>query len=173
MEVLDIPLGLRLSTNSRTEFWNISIVETPASAGGNLTFNANGLNGGDTRMVINDDTGNVGIGTTAPRALLDVNGTFRVNNGFVFSRIQAGTATVGNSRSERKNIVVNFPLAFDAIPMVMATARGGNFPDTFAVTTTAISNRQFNINVLRLDRGSGWGQNLQLDWIAWDGSNVT
>lgn len=171
MQEFVTPLVLR---SSRGEVWNISIVEErPGSAFGNLTFNANLASGGITRMVINDDTGNVGIGTTAPRALLDVNGTFRVNNGTVFSQIQAGTATVGNSSSERKNIVVNFRGPFDRVPQVMATARGGNFPDTFAVTTTAISNRQFNINVLRLDRGSGWGQNLQLDWIAWDGSNVT
>ena len=171
MPEFDTPLGLR---SSRGEVWNISIVEeTPGSASGNLTFNANQVSGGDTRMVINDDTGNVGIGTTAPRAKLDVLGSFRVNNGTVFSRIQAGTATVGNSRSQRKNIVVIFLIPFDRIPQVMATARGGNFPDTFAVTTTAISNRQFSINVLRLDSGGGWGQNLQLDWIAWDGGSVT
>ncbi len=165
MPDFDTPLGLKSSTGF--EFWNIN-VETTGTASGNLVFNANSLTGGfDPKMVINDDSGNVGIGTTNPAARLDVNGSFRVNEGTVFSRIQAGTASVGNSGSQQKNIVVNFPAPFSNLPKVIATARGGNFPDTFAITTTAISTMQFRINVRRLDSFSGWGQNLQLDWMAW------
>ncbi|MGB5711303.1 MAG: hypothetical protein WBM44_10390 [Waterburya sp.] len=163
MPDFDVPIGLQSSTG---EFWNIDI-ETVGTANGNLEFVANSLAGGTPQMVINDETGNVGIGTTVPNAKLDINGSLRVNNGTIFSRIQAGTAIVGSSGSKRKNVVVNFPIGFSNPPKVIATARGGNFPDTFAVTTTAISTAQFRINVLRLDGGNGWGQNLQLDWFAW------
>ncbi len=159
MEEFNTPVGL---LSSRGENWNINV-----DTSGNLTFNADSLTDGNTRMVINDETGNVGIGRANPQAKLDVNGTFRVNEGTIFSRIQAGTATVGNSTSNRKNIVVNFPIPFSNPPKVIATARGGDFQDTFAVTTTAISTTQFRINVLRLDGAGGWGQNLQLDWMAW------
>ena len=259
MDVLETPVELRPS-NGSAERWNINVDTGTGDTNGNLTFNANSPTAGNTRMVINDETGNVGIGTPTPQAplhiyspnnpttlriqssagfgagrlefwsdpqgsspewrpgfiqstdqaggtwtgglaffvngtgfanrtaeievmritngrvgirrsnpqaTLDVNGTFRINEGTIFSRIQAGTATIGNSSSQRKNVIVNFPTPFSTLPKVTATARGGDFPDTFAVTTTAISNTQFRINVLRLDSTVGWGQNLQLDWMAW------
>jgi hypothetical protein len=44
-------------------------------ASGNLLFNANSVDGaGNTRMSINDDNGRIGIGTTAPNRLLDIQG---------------------------------------------------------------------------------------------------
>ena len=79
--------------------------------------------------------------------------------------IQSGTVTIGNSTSQLKNVLVDFPTPFLNPPKVITTTRGGDFGDTFAVTTTAISTTQFRINVRRLD-GDSWGQNLQLDWIA-------
>ncbi|MDJ0577747.1 MAG: hypothetical protein QNJ65_21630 [Xenococcaceae cyanobacterium MO_234.B1] len=117
MEEFNTPVGL---LSSRGENWNINV-----DTSGNLTFNADSLTDGTTRMVINDETGNVGIGRSNPQAKLDVNGTFRVNEGTIFSRIQAGTATVGNSTSRRKNIVVNFPTPFSNPPKVIATEKHG------------------------------------------------
>jgi hypothetical protein len=167
MPEFETPLGLRAPNG---EAWSIKIPDT-GTASGNLMFIANSLTGNEpaarTMMLINDETGNVGIGTQNPAARLDVEGTFRVNRGTLFSKIQAGTATVGSSSSQRKNIVVSFPGSFLIPPKIIAIARGGNYPDTFAVTTTAISTTQFSVNVLRLDRSSGWGQNLKLDWMAW------
>jgi len=110
----------------------------------------------------------VGINTADPAATLDVNGSLRIGGGTVISRMQSGTATVGSSGAQRVNITVFFPTAFTSAPRVMATARGGNFPDTFAVTTTAISATSFSINIMRMDSTSAWGQTLLLDWMAWN-----
>ena len=50
---------------------------------------------------------------------------------------------------------------------VIAFPRGGVFPDVFAVTTRSISTTNFQVNIMRLDSATGWGQQLQLDWMAW------
>jgi|LGVF01.1.fsa_nt_gb hypothetical protein len=63
------PFGLESSTN---QFWNLTV----NNANGNLEFNANrnDSGGGDLRLVINDDNGNVGIGTADPNHKLHVEG---------------------------------------------------------------------------------------------------
>lgn len=61
------PFGLVSTTN---QFWNITV----NNENGNLEFNANrnDSGGGDLRLVINDDNGNVGIGTSEPKHKLHV-----------------------------------------------------------------------------------------------------
>jgi hypothetical protein len=61
---VDTPLGLR-----GNGFWNIDVDDN-----GDLRFNANSLTGGSARMLINDDNGNVGIGTLTPAVKLHVKG---------------------------------------------------------------------------------------------------
>jgi len=63
------PFGLVSSTN---QFWNLTVND----ANGNLEFkaNRNDSGGGDLRLVINDDNGNVGIGTANPTNKLHVEG---------------------------------------------------------------------------------------------------
>lgn len=123
------------------------------------------VNGGDRLTILNN--GNVGIGGLNPQAKLDVSGTFRVNEGTIFSRIQAGTATIGSSNLQRKNLAITFPTPFLDLPKVIVTARAEDLQNVFAVTTGGISNEQFLITILRLDSPAGWSQNLQLDWMAW------
>jgi len=116
--------------------------------------------------------GNVGIRTLTPGATLDVLGSFRLSGGTVLSKIQSGTAPVGDSPTTRdKKITVNFPVSFTSVPKVIASARaepGTDWPDTFAVTTRSISTTQFTVNLVRVDSAVGWKQNLQLDWMAWE-----
>jgi hypothetical protein len=135
--------------------------------------------------------GRVGIGTTVPsskfdvvngsitvrgtNAGLEVNGPVKVNSiqvdsGTILSRIQAGTAFVGgNGVSGVKTITIIFPSPFSTAPKIMVTPRGENYADVFAVTTRNISTINFQINVQRVDGSlSTWGQNLQVDWFAWE-----
>jgi hypothetical protein len=148
-----------------------AIIKTvvPTGGGGDLVFQTRepAFAGINERMRITN-TGQVGIGTTTPGAKLDVAGSFRLNGGTVLAKIQGGTATMGISGSPTKTVNVIFPTSFAGIPKVIALARGGNFPDVFALTTTAISPTSFTIRVRRLDTLTGWGQNLQLDWLAWE-----
>jgi len=87
------PFGLQ-ETAAGGELWNIDI-----PGGGNLAFNSNSLTVGTTRMVINDDTGNVGIGTTNPSQKLQVNGTVLANGLTVPSdlRYKEDIASLSNS----------------------------------------------------------------------------
>lgn len=61
------PFGLISTTN---QYWNINV----NNENGNLEFNANrnDSGGGDLRLVINDDNGNVGIGTDEPNRKLHI-----------------------------------------------------------------------------------------------------
>ena len=60
-----------------------------------------------------------------------------------------------------------FSQPFAAPPRVILTPRGQSYGDTFAATTTNVTTTGFTANVWRAD-ASGWGQSLQLDWMAWD-----
>jgi hypothetical protein len=124
-------------------------------------------------LVIND-SGNVGIGTTDPKAKLEVAGFLKtsslsIGGGTVVTKLVAGSISVGSSGSQLKVVTVTFPEAFSTAPQVIAVARAsGDFPDVFAVTIRSVAKDKFVANVLRLDSPTGWGQNLQLDWFAWD-----
>jgi hypothetical protein len=132
------------------------------------------LSGGGGAETMRVTGGKVGIKVSNPGATLDVNGSFKakslsVNGGSVFSKIQAGSATAGNSSVNiKRNFSVKFPSSFVRTPHVIAMARGGNFKDTFAVTTTFVSRSSFRVNIKRLDGAGGWGQRLVLDWFAWE-----
>ncbi|HTD24372.1 MAG TPA: H-type lectin domain-containing protein [Terriglobales bacterium] len=124
-------------------------------------------------LVLGDGTVNVGVGTPTPGAKLDVSGTVRVGNatttGTTIGAIQAGTATLGTSLTQEAQFTVTFPSTFASVPHVIVTARAADatVADVFAVSTRSISTTQFVINIIRLDMNAGWGQNLQLDWFAW------
>lgn len=134
------------------------------SAGAPLYLN-NGAAAPNT--FINPQGGNVGVGTANPGAKLDVVGSFRVGGGTAISKMLSGTATIGASGSNEKQITVNFASAFGAAPQVLVTARGQNFNDVFAITTRGISASAVTIRVRRVDTSSGgWAQNLQVDWMA-------
>lgn len=141
---------------------------TASGSTSNLYFRT----GGDvTRMVVNS-SGNVGIGTNSPVAKLDINGSIRIDEGTTFSKMQGGTFVVGTGLAGVNTRTITFSSAFSSIPKVIVTVRtedGYAFNDVFVVTTKQITTTDFKINIYRVDSpGSAWGQNLQIDWFAWN-----
>ncbi|MBN2862612.1 MAG: hypothetical protein JXN62_05585 [Bacteroidales bacterium] len=99
-----------------------------------------------------------------------IDGNLQIQGGTSIGMTQAGTYTAGvNSSGGVKTFTITFPTAFGTIPKINVTPRGENFTDVFAVTTRNISTTSFQVNVFRVDGAGGiWGQNLKLDWYAWE-----
>jgi Head domain of trimeric autotransporter adhesin/H-type lectin domain len=112
--------------------------------------------------------GGVGINTANPAgAALAVVGGIRTGvNGTVQSRVQFGTATVGTGTNGVNTFTITFPTAFTVAPKVFVMAKGNDNPDTFAISTRAVTTANFKVNIVRIDITSGWGQPLQVDWYA-------
>lgn len=92
METFTTPLVLR---SSNGQLWNIDVVSEGGNSG-NLTFNANRPDGGETRLSINDVTGSVNIGGT-------FGGTLSVNGGGGIGVIASSTTSAGVFGSSRSN----------------------------------------------------------------------
>ncbi len=115
--------------------------------------------------------GNIGIGVTAPDNKLDVVGTFQLGNGTSFSKLQAGTYTVGSNASTGVKVVtLTFPSAFTTVPKIVITPRNENgINDIVVISTRNITTTNAVILIYRVDAAGGtWGQNLQFDWFAWE-----
>ena len=86
----DGTMQLRLmGTASQTSYWDIG---REALSTGQFRFIASRNGTVITPMVIDDQTGNVGIGTTAPSEKLHVSGNLRVTGAFVDSSASVGSA---------------------------------------------------------------------------------
>ena len=94
-----------------------------------------------------------------------------VGEGTEIDQIQSGTSTIGaNAGGGVKAVTISFPDgAFLTTPRVICTVKGGDYVDTFVVSTRSISTTSFTVNIYRVDNSGGnWGQDLKLDWIAID-----
>jgi hypothetical protein len=87
-------------------------------------------------------------------------------NGTVQSRVQFGTATVGTGTNGVNTFTITFPTAFATVPKVFVMTKGNDNPDTFAISTRAVTTANFKVNLIRIDTAGGWGQSLQVDWYA-------
>lgn len=119
--------------------------------------------------------GNVGIGTTTPGVMLDVNGTtttngLQVGNGTTFSKMQSGSVTVGPSASSELVYTLTFPVAFtSSTPKIFVTARNEpstSYSDAFSVSIKSISAASVTFNIQRTDTNGAWAQQLRLDWFG-------
>mgnify|MGYP000464549129 CR=1 FL=1 len=82
---------------------------------------------------------------------------------------QSGTVTVGPhgyNTSHEAVVTVVFNQPFSKLPRIVVTPRGGAYDDAFAATLTSVNSVGFRVNIVRLDGSFGWGQDLQLDWLA-------
>lgn len=169
-----VKVGRGRNADGTLEFMNNGWGRLGATNGLSIWSDGNADVNDNPQMHISQ-AGNVGVGTTAPGAKLDVVGKTETdqlqvgNNGDTFSTMQSGTATLG-SGSNVAVYTVNFNAAFASAPKVMCTVRtqtGQSYTDTFAVTTKNIGTNNFQVNVVRVDGGgTGWGQTLLLDWMA-------
>ncbi|MBC8096260.1 MAG: hypothetical protein H7Y43_10635 [Akkermansiaceae bacterium] len=139
------------------------------TTGGNqygLDFYTAGFN----RMTILNN-GNVGINTNSPQATLDVNGSFRINQGTVFTRVQAGIFSVGTSGGVSKSVTNAFPRVFNTMPTVTATPvceAGTDYADVFCLTIRRVTTTNFVVNFYRVDTAGGWAQNPRVSYQAWE-----
>ncbi len=124
----------------------------------------------------NGNTGNVGIGTSSPSEKLDVAGNatvdgLQVGNGTMFSNMQGGKVTVGQSGGQTLifvNVVFNTP--FTGVPNVICTASnesGTIYDDSFNITVRFVTNTGFQMVVNRVD-GETWGQSVEAFWMAFE-----
>ena len=85
---------------------------------------------------------------------------------------EAGIATIGSSSTKVKKATITFMSPFTAVPVVVATTLQdagyptGSIDDTFAVSVTGVTTAKFSVNIIRVDAGPGWGQNLRLGYSA-------
>jgi hypothetical protein len=115
--------------------------------------------------------GGMGVNTNNPGATLDVNGSLRVGNGTtIFNNLQAGLAQMASdSATVKTNFTFSFPKAFGSVPNVLVSARSASdVDDTFAVTVRRVTTTTCTVNVVRTDNPSGWGQHVQVTWLAWE-----
>lgn len=116
-------------------------------------------------------TAAVGINTNTPGATLDVNGSFRVGSGTtIFNNLQAGLAQMStDSTTVKTNFTFTFPKAFNSVPNVLVSPRSStDVDDTFAVTVRRVTTTTCTVNVVRTDSAAGWGQHMQVTWLAWE-----
>jgi hypothetical protein len=88
----------------------------------------------------------------------------------------AGTLVAEGGTKGTYRYTVTFAPAFTAVPIVLATPlQGTNYPqtniaDTFAITVTSVTAKDFTVNVNRVDiigqATQGWDQNLRLAYTA-------
>jgi len=144
---------------------------TGTVADARLSTNVALLNFNQTFTGTNIFNTSVGIGTNHPQATLDVNGSFRINQGTKFTHVQDGIFTAGPSTTNSLAVTNSFPAAFNNPPTVLATAvnqSGTDFPDSFCVTVRRVTTTNFVVNIVRVDQNGLWGQNLRISYHAWE-----
>ncbi len=147
--------------------WTIGMLNGNTETGFGISEDG-GVGGFGTPRMYLQAGGNIGVGTTTPGAKMDINGSVKVGGGTVINRMQIGQIAVGSGTAGVKQIVITFPVAFAAVPMVVVTPQGvGGSTETFAASVAQVSNNQCTINIYRTDlNGGAWTQSLLLNWYA-------
>ncbi|MGE5342953.1 MAG: hypothetical protein ACM3SY_15875 [Candidatus Omnitrophota bacterium] len=88
------------------------------------------------------------------------------------TQIQSGVFTVGSHGNYPYRFIVTFEKPFNSIPVFVAnTLQGAEYsavdlPDTYAVSVKSVTRSEATVQIWRVDKVEGWGQNLRLGWMA-------
>ncbi|MEM1323045.1 MAG: hypothetical protein AAGG75_22460 [Bacteroidota bacterium] len=102
---------------------------------------------------------------------LTVDGALNVGNGTNINKIVSGKFNAGHhGGSGVKTVTINFGTTFSSVPKVVVTpVEGGPYNDIFVTTIKSVNGSSVTVNIYRIDAlGAGWGQQLKLDWMAWN-----
>jgi len=101
----------------------------------------------------------------------------RTNLSYQTGRVEVGGKDNDGEESMRIEVEFNHPFAGD-LPVVFVCPEGqvgADYADVFGATVIedSITNTGFNVNIGRMAKreDSGWGQNLQLNWLAVDSNS--
>ena len=112
-----------------------------AGSDGQLQYNNSGLFGGATRLIYNDTTNRVGIGTSSPGYDLDVSGSVRVQD-----RLRVGPINTGNGVIHQSSDATINPLSSTIVWSVPGSAGICAFIEYYIFnSTTGTSQRAGNI----------------------------
>ncbi len=97
--------------------------------------------------------------------------SLKIGNGTLVNKQQMGAMVVGSNGTSHKTLTIVFASAFSNPPKIIATTSnqaGCSCDDTFAVSVRSISTTSVTFNIHRVDINSGWSQNPELNWTAWE-----
>jgi hypothetical protein len=99
-------------------------------------------------------------------------GSVKIGNGTYQKNLQTGQVNAGSSASNNfKTYTFNFPNTFEGIPRITVTPQNETaVDDVFIVTVRSVSTTQCTVNIFRANiaNGTGWGQQLKLNYVAWE-----
>lgn len=140
----------------------------------------------NTKMLVLDSRGQVGIGTDTPGATLEVGGLLKtsalaVNSRAAFKKIQSGRVRVGATGQAIVALSIAFPEPFTNEPQAVVGTRdiaanaAGNNPlyqprsnRVYAATVVACSPAAMTVNVALVSGTANLPGELFLDWMAWE-----
>lgn len=143
------------------------------------TLRNNGITWVATSNLYNNGT-NVGVGTNAPTELLHAKGGLVYaedgakigSTGQQINHIHQQRYNIGASSTVTKTVTIPFNPAFPTGANVKVIASAQNelstMNDEFLVTIKEVTVTNFTIIIRRMDGPTNWGQNLRINYMAWE-----
>jgi hypothetical protein len=103
------------------------------------------------------------------------NGDVKIGQkGTGLTNLQEGQLTAGTQTgNNKKAVTLTFPTAFDNaanVRVLLTPVNEGTFNDVFIVSVRSITATNCVVEIFRADvaSGTGWGQDLKVNWMAWE-----
>jgi len=129
----------------------------------------------DTDRLFTVGNGKQAVGSSSSDALTILkNGEVKIGNiGTYHTNVQEGQANGGSSAGVFKTAYIAFPTEFTspaANVRIIVTAENEltTFTDEYLVTIKYVTTLGAAVIIRRMDGPTSWGQNLKLNWMAWE-----